>query len=258
MASGRISSRVVFVMASAAAGLLLCPACRSRTDSQQVTAYVYDRDFEPGDRITDADLVKISIPRDIAERLGRIIAEDQKDAIAVDSVICRKVSKGDFVKDEHFAWDGPLDGLNRREIAATIEVDPKSTAGEVLRIGDYVNLLGMLPVKGDSGQYKRYRIIEWLQVLGIGEQTKRGISGGGRPGDAKSAPRPYSAITVKMFREKPDVSLQWCNLQTYLKGLLTVEICPPKHFSKRGPNAGRINPALLHLTERPAGDPGDL
>jgi len=35
--------------------------------------------------------------------------------------------------------------------------------------------------------------------------------------------RSYGTITVEMKRKNPDVSLQWSNLQTYLRGLPFIE-----------------------------------
>ena len=203
---------------------------RRGTQKEQVTAFRYDRNLDYGDIVADEDLIRVKIPRDFAEGLGRLLEENEKDTLAVDRKIYRDVSKDDFAMPGHFTRvknAGTSESLKPDMVHMTISVDSKKAPGRVLRIGNHVNILGMLPTK--QGTYKMYRIIEWLKVVAIGGQTDRRGSSGGRKDTAEQGVRSYNNITVNVKRTKPDVSLQWHNLETYLRGPAVIEICPSEH-----------------------------
>ena len=132
-------------------------------------------------------------------------------------------------------------------VQVTIPVDNKRAPGRAPRIGDYVNILGMLPTK--DGSHQTYRIMEWIRVVAIGGQADRRPASDGQSRTKKRDVRSYDTITVVMRRRDPDVSLQWGNLQTYLKGPAVIEICPNKYIPKKGAS-GRIPAELLVFTKR--------
>jgi len=228
-------------------------AVTQKGQKEQITAFRYDRNLDYGDTVADEDLIRVQIPRDFAESIGRLLEEDEKDTLAVNMKINRDVSKDDFAMAGHFATSknpGPAEDLGRNEVQITISVDPKKAPGKVLRIGNYVNILGMLPTK--QGTYKMYRIMEWIKVVAIGGMTDRRSTSGGRASTAERGVRSYNTITVEVMRRDPDdVSLQWGNLETYLRGPAIIEICPSKHPPKKG-MAGKIAPELIEFTKKAA------
>jgi len=225
---------------------------RSGTQVAMVTAFRYDRDMEAGDKVRNEDLIRVQIERKTAERLGTLLNKHEKDTL-LDEPLNRRVTKSDLAMAGHFGrstGDSPAYQLGKGMVAKTINVDSKTTPGTVLRIGDRVNLLGMLPVnKASSNKYRQFRIIEWLRVIAIGGQTNEGGASSSRLGTAQRGLRSYNAISVEMSRDNKDnqdVSLQWDNLQTYLRGSVTIEICPPDYPKDKKP--GRISSELLWLT----------
>jgi len=226
---------------------------RRESQKEQVTAFRYDRNLDSGDVVADEDLIRVKIPRDFAESIGRLLEEDEKDTLAVNQKISRDVSKDDFAMAGHFTMigqTGPAYDLDQDKVQITIPVDSKKAPGRVLRIGNHVNILGMLPTK--QGTYKMYRIIEWLKVVAIGGQTdRRAASGSGSRNTAESGVRSYSTITVEVNRREPDVSLQWGNLQTYLRGPAVIEICPSRFRPKKGTD-GVIAAELMEFTRKAA------
>ena len=227
-------------------------AVTQKGQKEQITAFRYDRNLDPGDTVADEDLIRVQIPRDFAESIGRLLEEDEKDTLAVNMKINRDVSKDDFAMAGHFATTknpGAAEGLGKDKVTITISVDPKKAPGKVLRIGNYVNILGMLPTK--QGTYKMYRIMEWIKVVAIGGQTDRRSTSGGRASTAERGVRSYNAITVEVNRREPDVSLQWGNLETYLRGPAIIEICPSKHPPKKG-TEGIIAAELMEFTKKAA------
>ena len=219
---------------------------------EQVTAFRYERNIDAGDTLADDDLTGEQIPRDVADRLGRLLEEGEKDTLAVNQKINRAVSKGDFAMAGHFTSvenPGPAWNLGENMVQRTIPVDSKKTVGRVLRIGNHVNILGVLPTK--QGTYKMYRIIEWLKVVAIGGETDRRNASGGRMNTAERGVRSYNAITVEMQRKPVDVSLQWGNLETHLRGPAIIEVCPGRHRPKMG-MAGVIAEELMEFTKKAA------
>ena len=133
--------------------------------------------------------------------------------------------------------------------AVTMSIDQKAAPGNILRVGDRVNIIGMLSVNG--GKVQAYRIIKALKVLAIGG---RGMASGSTPrgrGMGDSGMRSYRSITVEM---NPVVSLQWANVRSYIRGMALVELCSKR--DRIPDDAGVINPALSGLTKSAAGAAG--
>ena len=247
MASKRNKLCLMLVLAVSAGVLPLCPGCRPETREtreETVTAFRYDRNLETGDVVAENDLVRVRIPKTCADSIGGLLEEDEKDSLAVNRKLNRNVSKDEFAMTGHF--DLPEHGCNlfKDKVHVTIRLDSKKTSDMVLRIGNHVNVLGMLPTK--EGAYKTYRIMEWLKVVAIDGQTGRRSSN-----TAGRGARSYNNITVEMPRKNPDVSLQWGNLQTYLKEPATIEICPSRFIPRKG-TAGMIAVELLPFTKKAA------
>jgi len=222
---------------------------RRGLDVAMVPAFRYTRNLEVGDKLAEDDLERIEIPKKTAESIGRLLEENEKDTMAIDRTINRDVSKSDFAMTGHFttaSGNDPAASIGKGSVQVTIPVDSKRVPGRVLRIGNHVNILGMLPSKSGS-DYTTYRIIEWLKVVAIGGQTDRG----GSMQNAEAGVRNYKSITVEMKRKDPDVSLQWSNLQTHLRGPAIIEICPSRYVPQKG-SAGVINPDLVRYTTKAA------
>ncbi len=221
---------------------------RRGLDVEMVTAYRYARNLEVGDKVADEDLDRIQIARKTADSIGRLLEKNEKDTLAINQTINRDVSKSDFAMTGHFTTQDahdPAGLMGKDKVQITIAVDSKKAPGRVLRIGNHVNIMGILPDK--SGNYQTYRIIEWLKVTAIGGQTDRG----GSMTTAEGGVRNYKSITVEMKRKDPDVAVQWRNLETHLRGSAVIEICPSRQIPKKGV-AGVIPPGLVQFTTRAA------
>ena len=257
--ASRVINIVIVVVVVLLIGVIICnwPVTITRGPhpmKESVVAFRYDRNIDTGDTITDEDLIRVEIPKDFAESIGRLLDEELKGTLAVGRKINRDVSKDDFAMIGHFTTGHPGmeygTGEDMVQIAVQIDWKPACTR---LRLGNHVNILGMLPTK--TGSYKTYRIIEWLKVVAIGGWTTRTAGGQDPSGDssntAKRGPRTYKTITVEMRR---NVALKWRNLQTYMKGPASFEICPAKQSPKKGA-CGKIADELLPFTTKRATAP---
>jgi len=214
---------------------------------EQITVYKYTRDMEPDEKITLKGLEAANIPKDYAKGLGRLIRKGQRD-YAANSEVNRHVGKGDWVLWGHITAtdiDKPSGQLGSGMVAVTIGIDPHTSLGRILRVGDRVNVLGMLSVKGQKVQ--AYRIIKALKVLAIGGQGPPDSPAHSRRGASQRGVRTYRSITVEM---KPEVSLQWANVRSYVRGIVSVELCSKR--DRLPDDAGMIDPALGGLTESAA------
>jgi len=220
---------------------------KSAGKGEQTTVYKYTRDMKPGEKITLKDLEAASIPKEYAEGLGRLITKGELDYAAINKVN-RHVSNGDWVLWGHVTptdIDKPSGQLDIGMVAVTIGIDPHTSLGRILRVGDRVNVIGMLSVKGQK--VRAYRIIKALKVLAIGGLGLPDSPAHSRRGASERGARTYRSITVEM---RPEVSLQWANVRSYVRGMVYVELCS-KH-DRLPDEAGMIDPALGGLTESAA------
>jgi len=227
---------------------------RAGMDQEKVTAFRYDRDIDAGETLKDDDLVRVQIPKAFADQVGRLLGEEDKDSLGVGRKVKRDVSKDEFAMMGHFTTiltGGAQDGLRKDMVLITIAVDSKNSVGKVLRIGNHVNVLGMLPARKNRDGYEIYRIIEWLRVVAIGGQVNRQDSSGSGRGTAQLGVRNFNTITVEVKRNDPDVSIQSNKLKTHLQGPAIIEICPSRYLPKRGTD-GVIAAELKEYTMKAA------
>lgn len=213
---------------------------RKAGEGEYVEVYRYKRDIKAGETI-GKNIESFNIIKEHAEKLGRLVTPKDKQ-FAIESKLTQPVSRGDFFVWGHITaldTDRPSNLLERDEVAVTIVIDPNTAPGKILRVGDRVNLIGMLSL-GEAS--KAYRIIEGLRVVAIGgrgqDYSTLYTSGTLRDPGVRS----YRNITVAMSR---DVSLQWKNLSRHIRGMVSVELCSRSAVFD---NPGKIDPALAELT----------
>ncbi|MDP6544001.1 MAG: RcpC/CpaB family pilus assembly protein [Phycisphaerae bacterium] len=223
-------------------------------DQEKVTAFRYARDIDADEVLKENDLIREQIPKKFADSIGRLLGEEAKDSLGVGRKVRRGVSKGEFAMMAHFVTAmsaSSADDLRKDYVAITIAVDSKNSVGRVLRIGNHVNIRGVLPGRKNRNGYETYRIIEWLRVVAIGGQTNRSGQAGSSRAGAQGGVRSFSTITVEVRRRPVDVSLQWGNLKTHLRGPATIEICPSRYRPKEGTD-GVIADELKQYTTKAA------
>ncbi len=122
-----------------------------------------------------------------------------------------------------------------------LEIDSSESLGDILRVGDRVNILAKLSIPGKG--IGTYRIIEGVKVLAVGGQglydeqsTKRARQ------FAAEGLRSYRSVTIEI---DPDVSLQLSNILSYCVGNIQLELRNPSQPLPAW--AGKINPAHPEL-----------
>jgi len=225
---------------------------RSAARGKTVRLLRVGRDMQPGEGIDLKDLEVVEVETHVAEGLGNVITASQEDMNYVKtSKINQYVRKGSWLMFEHTVnveKDNPSTRIRKGWVTHTFAIDPRQSPGEILRIGDRVNVLGMLSLKGKG--LRTYRIIENLKVLEIGGRSYHQPSWRtSRRQSSDEGVRQYQKITVEA---PPDVSRQLADVLTHVRGSLWVEVRNPTD-APAGRKAPEINPELRNIGAAPPG-----
>jgi hypothetical protein len=218
-------------------------AIKAAQESDMVSVVRLNKDFRVGDRVTADAIEKADISRDALAAVGDVVLWNNRESVLRDAgyTIKRPVSK-----DQLLLWtdvSGTAGREDRREkapegtIKITLNIESGQSPGDVLRVGDHINLVGMFSVAGSPLQ--NYFVITGVPVVGVGgagPEDDDDARGGRR------AMRSYRRINLAVT---PDISLKLKNLETHLVGNWSVDVLPAN--APLPINAGKINPALETL-----------
>jgi len=233
-----------------------------RKQSQPVMAEVlcFDHDMFAGDRIRPGkDIAVKRVPKSVTESLDGVVKKEALAKVEQDGVLNQDVRKGQLVFWHHVTADertAPSWGIGKGKVVVALPLDSQRVQGDILRVGDLVNVLGLFSLD-KKGPIRTYRIIEGVQVHAIGGKGIKGPGGSRRSSSAGL--RSYRTISVAVDKGN-DVSLALSNLLTHAQGKeVWFELRNPKE--RLGSNAGQINPDLVKLAKTAAGrkiGPGGL
>lgn len=218
-------------------------AIRSEKEGQYRDIVEMTKDLKADGKITRRHIAKIRIPAGDEKAFRKVIPWKQRDWLLAGGG--RRVNQA-VKKGEYLLWDHVMGGsgaspagtLGEGMVAIPLEFDASQSLGDMLSVGDRVNLKGVFSVRG--GPLNTYRMIEAVRVLNVGGRGASEGSGRGR-GGMKS----YRKITIEVSE---DVSLQLSNLFSHMQGEVQLEL---RSASNRLPiNAGEINPALANLAQK--------
>ncbi len=228
---------------------------------ETVRVLQYTEDLDIGEELTADSVAVKEVSKTFAGNLGKVIVlkEDESAGLVVGMTLARGVKKGRWA-----FWDdvrraggkSPLEGLiDPTKVGVPLEIDPRLSPGEILQIGDRINLVGQVSIGGRPVQH--HRLIEGVKVVSIGGRGLKSVKVGAYETFVSSSAKQYRSITVEIDR---DESLAFQNLLSQVQGNVKVELLNPN--ARRGPNWGKINPALKSLAEaaqpvRPGSGPGD-
>lgn len=214
-----------------------------------VKVLVFRRSMKAGDEIdAKKDLEIKEIPRQVREPLGSVVdIKTPEDVSAMNGYILNQdVSKGAFLQWGHVLQDrdkGPSGGIRSGFVGYSLQVDARAVPGDMLRVGDYVNLVGRISLQGRPLQ--SYRIVERIRVLAIGGRGVKEavLTGKGRARKADQGQRSFRSITVELL---PAESLILDNVVSHVVGDVRIEVLRPD--SRADSKAGSINDKLRALT----------
>ncbi len=248
--SGQGVSNVVLVVVSVALGMaaalvynLHIRAVREEGKGDLVEVIRASRNIEAGEEITSDHLSEVSIPRDLMDSIGKVVKRENAE-IVLGTRPSRQIKKGEYILHTDLGQVGGSEKWSDESKSAfTIEFDPRTSPGQLLKKGDYVDVYGI--VDPPRGQRKTYRILSAVKVEGIeGQSSDTRRSWASRGGD--DSPSRYRTVQVLL---EPEVFEQFKNVKTWVDGSLTVGVLHPNMVSRRR-DAGRVNPDLRNLPAR--------
>ena len=250
---------VAFVLAALVVVIYNVQISRAREEARGETVLVLrlSRNIKRGEQLDiKKDVVVQEVRRDFQAGLGSVVVlNNEGEKSSVDGAyVNRKVNKGEWLMWAHIsheAQERPSRIVSKRHLAYTLEVG--AVPGELLSIGDKVNLVGKILLKGKS--LKSYRIIAGVTVLAVGGQGIRKTPlSGKRTRIAPKGQRSYRSITIDI---RPDVSLILNNVLSNVVGGVTVELLNPDETTGK---SATVNLALEGMSAASGrrGGRGDL
>ena len=187
------------------------------------------RPMQRGEEIGRKDIEVVEVELEYAKGFGNYLTEENLD-YAVTSTLNEPVSKGQWLLWRHTTTterNNPSNRIRPGMVTHTFAIDPRQSPGEILRVGDRVNVLGMLAV--NSKPLQTYRIIADLKVVEIGGRSFPDETNSARRSRSEGM-RQFQKITVEV---SPEVSLQLANVLTHVQGKLWVEVKNPSDTRSR-------------------------
>ncbi len=221
-------------------------AVRNELVGEKVALVKVTRDFKRGEKITARNVEREMIPRSSEKAFGNVLRWEDLDILRESGgrLINQPINKGQLLLWDHlldFQRSRPSNTLREGMVAIPIEFDADQSLGDILSVGDTVNLKGVFSVGDKPAQ--TYRIISAVRVLNVGgqgaiEQTGKNAM---RAGGMKN----YRKMTVEVDE---DVSLKLSNLLSHMLGKVQLEL--RRRDERMPPDAGKINQALESLANQ--------
>ncbi len=204
---------------------------RKESSPTMVSLLRFTNDMPAGREVTPRDYEVVQVSATFEAGLPKVVAE-KDETLLQNARLNMFVRKGDWVEWRHIlpeSGDVPSTAISQGMVSHTIEVDKNTAPGDMLRIGDRVNLIGVLSLSGRPA--RAYRIIRGVKVLGIGGRNVEAGVSTGRKRVQNAYLRSYRKITI----EAPeDVSLQLTNILSRT-GPVKVEVMNPRDRPPRRP-----------------------
>ena len=211
------------------------------------------RELAPGEQLKKIgqEVVAVEVPESVAEGyFSKVVKASEFEAIRGDRV--RKAVKGnDWLRWRDLTGGqaaGPAEKITRGKVAVTVPVDPFRSQGEMLRIGDKVNMCAF--VRDRSGRVEPYRIISALKVLAIGGRWAGDTEPGAATPSVEGGLRAFKSVTVELT---PQTSLALNAVLSNVVGSVWLELRHPDQADTAQDE--QIHPALQSLTARAPGRP---
>jgi len=217
---------------------------RKAATEQTVKLLMFKTDLSPGRQIEARDFAGVPITEEAAKGLTNVVTAE-KEGYIVGNRVTREVRAGKWVQ-----WDDvvnldikpPSSAITTKMVTYDLPVD--RVPGNLLRVGDRINVLGMISLP--NAPLKAYRIIEDLKVLTIGGQGMETSIGSARPVSSEGL-RSYRTITVEV--SKPS-SLELANALSHVQGSVWIELRNPEDSPPAG--AGQVAQELRSLPAAPS------
>jgi Flp pilus assembly protein CpaB len=171
-------------------------AIRTSLQGTQLPALTVTRDLRPGETIKPEDVTSTTVSSDTVNAFGNAISRQDFDNVQMTTN--QSVPKGRTLL---WAYVVKGDAANRPSniIASGMEnyplkVIPEETPGDLIRVGDYVNVYGLFSVANKPPE--SYLILKAARVLTVGGKGPKDRPVGSKAGDEGQAN--YRSINIEV------------------------------------------------------------
>ncbi len=220
---------------------------RKSAVGEMVDLLVLTRDMQAGEQISAKDIKKIQIGHQVVKRLGSYVPADEYDYVTGGALLNQPVVKDQILMAYHIT-PGALEGhkFSPGKIQTALKVDPTLALGQVLRVGNFVNVLAYLSV--DNRPLAAWRIIEGVRVVAIGGVGRQEIAAPKRGSRSKTeGMRSFRSVTIEVNK---DQSLKLANVISHARsGQVWLEL---RGLPEASEVSGKVNEELESLAEEAA------
>lgn len=228
---------------------------REESKGKTIRVLTFNRDMKSGEDLRGPEHLTVQeVSKQFEGPLGDVyILEPGTDLKSIVGKLGMNAQKDEYFRLSQLeAYAGErVSRIPAGMVEVTVPIDSQEAPGDMLRVGDHVNIVGKLSL--NNGPLRSYRILDGIEVLGIGGRGIRDTAGRGPSVDEGMTS--YRSIQVAL---PPDVSLQLSNILTHVAGGVRLELLPPTKGRIEKPSIKPPLDAVDAVAKRPAGaQPGE-
>ena len=214
------------------------------------------------DEVSKEDVASVTVALTTFRNLESVMKDNEENrSLVIGGHLSRSVKRADFIRFSDILENTPEAPSRRIKMqpddfgyrAFPLEVDPKRTIGDMLRVDGRIDIIGLVSVGGKPA--RAYTLIENLRVLGVGgrSESPEDRLRRARRGRVADNLRVYRTLTVEVHKRTAE---RLAELLPRVRGKIWVVLRHPKE--PPGTNDGKINRELLPVLEEPLPDDAEL
>ena len=227
-------------------------------EASQVKVLKWRVNRTEGQEITKEDISAVEIPVGTFEELKNVV---KSNPVNIDFIVgghlSRDAKRNDFVRFSDMVknrLDVPSRGINDDGgfRAFPLRVDPQRTVGDLLRVNDRIDIIGLISIGGKPA--RGFTMLENVRVLAVGGRSES-------PGDRSRAPRRRAQQNLRVYRTlaielQIATAIQMAELLPRVRGKIWIVLRHPDESDDRFD--GKLNPKLLPVLDEPLPEDIDL
>ncbi len=241
---------------------------KTRVEENVIRVLRWKADLKVGQEVSEADFGPVEVSRDAQRNLNLMEYTPSNRTFPVGNHLSRDVKRDDFMRfsdllenpsevpSRRIKYEEDDDGNPRVKgyRAFPLEVDPRRTVGDLLRVDDRIDIIGLISIGGKPA--RAYSLIKNLRVLAVGGRSQSPEARFRQRGRERSSQnlRVYRTLTVEV-QEKTACNL--AELLPRVRGKIWIVVRHPEEGESMATD-GKINPALRPVLDEPLPDDADF
>ncbi len=220
---------------------------RTSAIGEMVDLLVLTHNMQAGEKITAKDIKKIQMGQQVVKHLGSYYPADDYEFVIGGAALNQPVVKDQILMGYHVT-PGALSTqkFSAGKVQMALKTDPSLALGQVLRVGNLVNVVANLSV--DNAPLQAWRVIEGVRVVAIGGVGRQEVASAKRGrSTSPEGMRSFRSITIEVDK---DQSLLLANVISHaLGGQVWLEL---RDLPEAKEVTGKVNKDLLQSLAKKA------